>query len=326
MRINNFTIWLLTGILLINISCEEDVDNSVINVHDYYGDGSFFVSFPKLNSPEIILDHCGMPTTYEMRKLAFNLQEFGTVTIFRDGLYLNFQFDLVQDRISEGWRIYNTYVWVGLSEEWREGRDGVEGGWDSLEGIDINRFPTNPTSGIHQIRLEDWMIENCFTVAVRILTIDQDENLAASDSFINNGDYLTYSWNEPYCLQKCNDPGTLNVNYWENNPDVWTQGVSVGGVFYSEELAIQIMKGITTTEDMSNMLFEELVSAKLNVDLGNTSYCIVEAIATADTWMEENGPVGNGILLGNPAWDTGNSLANQLKNYNNGLMCADPAN
>ncbi len=86
------------------------------------------------------------------------------------------------------------------------------------------------------------------------------------------------------------------------------------------------MKGITTNDDMSNVLFEELVSAKLNVDLGNTSYCIIEAIETADAWMEENGPVGSGILSSNPAWNTGNSLANQLESYNNGLLCADPAN
>jgi hypothetical protein len=143
---------------------------------------------------------------------------------------------------------------------------------------------------------------------------------------INNGDYLTYSWNEPFCLDPCEDPGTQTKIFWKNNPDVWTKGVTIGGVFYSEELAIQIMKGITTNDDMSNILFEELVSAKLNVDLGNTSYCIIEAIEAADTWMEENGPVGSGILSGHPSWDTGNSLANQLKNYNNGLMCADPAN
>jgi hypothetical protein len=151
-------------------------------------------------------------------------------------------------------------------------------------------------------------------------------NGEAADGFINNGDYLTYSFNEPFCLEKCEDPGTLDVSYWENNPELWTKGVIIGGVFYSEELAIQIMKGITTSEDMSNVLFQELVSAKLNVDLGNTSYCIIEAIEAADAWMEENGPVGSGILSNNPAWDTGNSLSNQLESYNNGLLCADPAN
>jgi hypothetical protein len=86
------------------------------------------------------------------------------------------------------------------------------------------------------------------------------------------------------------------------------------------------MKGITTEDDMSNVLFEELVSAKLNVDLGNTAYCIIDVIEAADAWMEENGPVGSGIQLDHPAYDTGSSLVSQLESYNNGLMCADPAN
>ncbi len=164
-------------------------------------------------------------------------------------------------------------------------------------------------------------------MAVRVTVRDHYRNWGESaDGFINHGDYLTYTWNEPFCLEKCIDPGTQNVNYWENNPEAWPKGVTVGGIFYSEQLAIQIMKGITTNDDMSNVLFEELVSAKQNVDLGNTSYCIIEAIEAADAWMEENGPVGSEILSAHPAWNTGNSLANQLESYNNGLLCADPAN
>ena len=171
-----------------------------------------------------------------------------------------------------------------------------------------------------------FMFEDNIVIGIRAGLDEIDQTGGAPKALINNGDYLTYSWNEPFRLEKCEAPGTLNVSYWENNPEVWTKGVTVGNVFYSEELAIQIMKGITTAEDMSNVLFEELVSAKLNIDLGNTSYCIIDAIEAADSWMEEYGPVGSGILSDHPAWNTGNSLVNQLQSYNNGLMCADPAN
>jgi hypothetical protein len=324
-RVKTGSVTLVTLILISLISCNSNEENPEIYARDYYGDGSFFISLAKLGSPQISADHCGLPKAYELR-LNHNLLEFGTVTVFRDGQYLNLQFDLILERINDGWKAIYTYVWVGLSKDWIEGRDGPEGGWRSVEGIDIRHFPTSPTSAIHKIRLEDWMFNECFIVAARVLTRNPDGKESSSNSFINNGEFLTYSWNEPFCLEKCDDPGTLSVSYWENNPSVWTKGVTVGGVFYSEELAIQIMKGITTSDDMSNVLFEELVSAKLNVFLGNTAYCIVDAIEAADAWMEENGPVGSGILSNNPAWDTGNSLSNQLESYNNGLLCADPAN
>jgi len=297
----------------------------IINAQEYYGNGSFFIKLARLSTPEVANEYCGIPHLFELRKQS-DLSACGTVTIYNDGLNLNLQYNLNSSAINEGWGIVSSLVWLGLPQNWDYGRDGPDGGWSAVPDIIRDRYSSLPTTAVHKIPLEDWMLNECFTIAIRVPIEDKEQNRLAPKALVNHGDYLTYAWNDLFCLDKCDDPGTQTKIFWKNNPDVWTKGVTIGGIFYSDELAIQIMKGITTNDDMSNVLFEELVSAKLNVDLGNTSYCIIEAIETADAWMEENGPVGNGILSGHPAWNTGNSMANQLESYNNGLMCADPAN
>jgi hypothetical protein len=101
--------------------------------------------------------------------------------------------------------------------------------------------------------------------------------------------------------------------------------LTVGNIFYSIELAIQIINEGNSSVDMTYSLFEQLVTAKLNVALGNTSYCIVNTIEAADSWMDEYGPVASGISTSSPAWDVGRSLFLELTNYNAGALCADPA-
>ena len=325
MRVKIWSNLIILSIVIIVFSCDNTDEASIINAEDFYGDGSYYISLARLSSPEIRNDYCGSLQVFELRTQN-SLKGLGTVTIYRDNSFLNFQYNLTSGAISEGWAVAMSLVWVGNSTDWDYGRDGPEGGWATVPNMNVLRFDNRPLNVLHQIPLEDWMLRGCFTIAVRLALDDLEDNRNAIKAFINHDEYLTYMWNEPFCLEECVDPGTQNVSYWENNPDVWTKGVTIGGVFYSEELAIQIMKGINTSNDMSDVLFEELVSAKLNVELGNTSYCIIDIIEAADTWMEENGPVGSGILSDHPAYDTGNSLVSQLESYNNGLMCADPAN
>jgi hypothetical protein len=325
MRVKIWCTLIILSLVIIVISCDTVDKDPIINAEDYYGDGSYFISLARLSSPEIYGDYCGSPVLFEFRDLYY-LTGMATSSIYNDGLFLNFQHNLTQNIIDEGWIIVTSYVWVGSPEDWPFGKKGPQGGWASIPGVSRKEIPSNSTNALHRIPLEKWMFDECFIVGVRLILDGSELQRQAPESLINHGDYLSYSWNEPFCLEECIDPGTQNVSYWENNPDVWTKGVTIGGIFYSEELALQIMKGITTEDDMSNVLFEELVSAKLNVDLGNTAYCIIDVIEAADAWMEENGPVGSGIQLDHPAYDTGSSLVSQLESYNNGLMCADPAN
>jgi hypothetical protein len=65
-----------------------------------------------------------------------------------------------------------------------------------------------------------------------------------------------------------------------------------------------------------------LVSAKLNVMVGNDDSCIADTIAAADAWMAMY-PVGSGVAASSPAWKQGEPLYEELDMYNNGkLDCA----
>jgi hypothetical protein len=325
MKAKYFLYYLLTIVLTGFFSCENEEIDQRIRAQDYYGDGSYFISLARLSSPDIQDDFCGNPLMYEIRN-DNNLGAFGTASVYIDGLYLNIQYDLLGSVINQGWGIVASLVWIGKSEDWDYGKKGPVGGWSAVPDIIIERFSNRPASGVHQILLEEWMFDDCFVLAIRLAIEDPDINRLAPKAFINHGEYITYAFNDPFCLEKCNDPGTHNVEYWENNPNAWPFGVSIGEIFYSEELAIQIMQGIESSDDMTEILFEQLAGAKLNVAIGNSSYCIAETIEVADTWMEEYGPAGSTINDTHPAWNEGAILANFLENYNNGFLCVDAAN
>jgi len=59
--------------------------------------------------------------------------------------------------------------------------------------------------------------------------------------------------------------------------------IQVGGITYSKALAIKDMK-LKSTKDKRWTLFASLVSAKLNVLIGNDSSCIASDIVRTDTW------------------------------------------
>ena len=73
--------------------------------------------------------------------------------------------------------------------------------------------------------------------------------------------------------------------------------------------------------DKTLTVFRHLVSAKLNVLIGNESSCINGDITLADAWMALH-PVGSGVKASSAAWTEIGGTANKLDNYNNGLLCA----
>jgi hypothetical protein len=118
------------------------------------------------------------------------------------------------------------------------------------------------------------------------------------------------------------DVGTGTPGYWKNHPDAWpSDEIVIGGVVFSKADAIDIMSS-PTKGDMTMVMFQHLVSAKLNVAIGTDPSCIFEAINAADAWMAAH-PVGSNVKAKSPAWkNEGNDLKNQLDAYNNGLLCA----
>ncbi len=101
--------------------------------------------------------------------------------------------------------------------------------------------------------------------------------------------------------------------------------ITIGGVTYRRKRAIRILKR-PVKGDKTRTMFKALVSAKLNVLIGNDDSCIADTIIAADAWMAQYGPVGSKVKAKSDAWKEGEPLATTLDNYNNGLMCAPHRN
>ena len=115
-------------------------------------------------------------------------------------------------------------------------------------------------------------------------------------------------------------PGTGTPGYWANHPEAWpTNQIVIGGITYSEDAAIANIKR-SVTKDKRWTMFPALVSAKLNVLIGNDSSCIASTITEADAWWATYH--GSSVAGSSAAWKAGEPLNLMLDAYNNGLLCA----
>ena len=119
-----------------------------------------------------------------------------------------------------------------------------------------------------------------------------------------------------------NQPGTGTPGYWKNHASAWpVQGdpITVGGVTYTKDAAIALLGNVG--KNKLTTMFSSLVSAKLNVLIGNDPSCVAGAIDEADAWMATYGPVDTKVVLASsPAWVIGEPLHITLDTYNNGLL------
>ena len=116
-------------------------------------------------------------------------------------------------------------------------------------------------------------------------------------------------------------PGTGTPGYWKNHPEAWPVAtIDVGGYTYTRDEAIAWLDKVD--KDKTTTMFSSLVSAKLNVMIGNQSGCVDSTILAADEWMRTYGPVGSGVAAASFAWSLGEPLHRQMDNYNNGMLCA----
>jgi len=118
------------------------------------------------------------------------------------------------------------------------------------------------------------------------------------------------------------NPGTGTPGFWKNHPEAWPTGsIVIGGITYSKDQAIEWLK-TSDKQDKTITMFRALVSAKLNVMIGNNPSCISTTLTAADAWMAAH-PVGSLLPASDAAWTVeGQPLATTLDNYNNGLLCA----
>jgi hypothetical protein len=119
--------------------------------------------------------------------------------------------------------------------------------------------------------------------------------------------------------------GTGTPGYWKNHPEAWPVAViTIGGKTYTRDQAISFMS-TSGGGDETYTMFNELVSAKLNVGIGNNSSCIGDTILAADAWMAQY-PVDSSVKGSSAAWKIGEPLSNTLDDYNNGKLCAPHRN
>ncbi len=118
--------------------------------------------------------------------------------------------------------------------------------------------------------------------------------------------------------------GTGTPGYWKTHPEAWpVDSITIGGVTYSKATALDLMWA-NVSKDKTYVLFRSLVSAKLNLLIGNESGCIDGTVAKGDAWMAQYGPVGSGVKAGGKKspWVSGNQIHKKLDDYNNGRLCA----
>jgi hypothetical protein len=118
--------------------------------------------------------------------------------------------------------------------------------------------------------------------------------------------------------------GTGTPGYWKNHPEAWPATITIGGSEYDRDTAISWLKRVG--KDKTTTMFSSLVSAKLNVMMGNESDCVDDTIAAADDWMAAYGPVGRNVPASSAAWTYGQPLHTELDDYNNGRLCAPHRN
>ena len=120
-------------------------------------------------------------------------------------------------------------------------------------------------------------------------------------------------------------PGTGTPGYWKNHPEAWpTAFIEIGGQYYSISKAIDIIK-TPVKRDKTRTLFRAIVSAKLNILIGNgdCNGLVSDIIADGDAWLAENG-VNTGIKTSSDNWDIGEPIYEFLDDYNNGnTPCAE---
>jgi hypothetical protein len=151
---------------------------------------------------------------------------------------------------------------------------------------------------------DDRCIDNNVNCSMVTLTFDDSEDLCVDFGY----------------MAPPEGPGTGTPGYW-HKPENWpVESIEIGGTTYTKYEATDYINMPVRGDKTMNM-FAQLVSAKLNVYIGNDDSCIADTIADADAWMADH-PVGSGVQANSEAWDVGGPLHTMLDQYNNGLLCA----
>ncbi len=269
----------------------------------------------------ILQTSCGEVHTFEL----WYYQDFayGAVTVSNDAEFLYIQYDLNEDMIEKGWGFDATYLFIGDYNNLEYLENGININWHAGNVV-TKTYEDKPVSVSRILELKN--LPECFGIATKVRVSNSDGGKAYPRAFLNIENEYKYPWLEgyEYCVQNCcgDSPGTGTQGYWRNHSSAWPVDViTIGGITYSKKEAIDLMDAPGKGDKTYNM-FEQLVSAKLNVMIGNCSICIDGIIANADTWMAEN-KIGSGVEANSDIWqEAAGYWHTMLDDYNNGKLCA----
>jgi hypothetical protein len=237
--------------------------------------------------------------------------------------------------------IWNDLNNNGLQDSGEPGLGGIKVTFEDAMG-DTSETYTD-TSGYYQASLTD----GTYTVTISASSVGTgftpsptDEGMNLNDLIDSDGDddgtgnsvtTITIEYAQDvfkdfgfYQTAK-QQPGTGTPGYWKNHPDAWpVSSITVGGVTYTKAQAIEWLGKVS--KDKTTTMFSSLVSAMLNVKIGNDDSCIATTIEAANAWMETNGPVGSDVRAYTAAWALGEPLHKLMDSYNNGRECAPHRN
>jgi hypothetical protein len=191
---------------------------------------------------------------------------------------------------------------------------------------------TTDLNGVFQFP-SDAMLPSTFSIYVMIPTGTQPSPVGPDNGGVSNGAGFSVAKgvtlgsnanNFGFVPTPVAQPGTGTPGYWKNHPEAWPVGsITVGGVTYTKAQAIAWLSG--TGKDKTVTMFQSLVSAMLNVMIGNDGSCINVAIAQGNAWLATY-PLGSNVAGGSAAWAAGDPIHNTLDAYDNGLLCAPHRN
>lgn len=156
--------------------------------------------------------------------------------------------------------------------------------------------------------------------------------VAVTVTLTPTGYYTEIELLPPPAPQSSSNPGTGTPGYWKNHPEAWPiEGIEIGGVLYKDGTANEISAAIKwmgrVGGDKTITIFSSLISAKLNVAIGNDGSCtgLPEAMALADSWLSAPAPpghpVGSGVKASSTAWVQAEPWHTLMDDYNNGKLC-----
>lgn len=238
-----------------------------------------------------------------------------------------------------GWNSANI---TGLVQEWAEGTRPNYGIALKQGDVPYTRYYSSEAV-IPALRpvLEIWYTTPSGADEYVIIQRPSDAQDGVADAYISEGS-PDINWNsgilftglfngyEKVSLIRFNfvvrppSTGTGTPGFWKNHPDAWpVEGIEIGCQYFSKAEAIDIL-GSPVKGDKLISMFATLVSAKLNVEIGNDDSCIADTITEADDWMCQFVFGFDEVRAGGPnsPWKIGEPLHYMLDEYNNGRLCA----